>query len=166
MDTWTISGLHSLTVSVCLFADYVCVRCWQRVNESETEITYSSRQMHVTLCKGLHRNLKYATALLLTTRMKYSCHSSSRSDRKVACSVVQLNVCDSVCYVGSLMKSTEGSNCIYKPNSLIVAPHFKSQVMFLLIIIPGLMCNSVGGIGSFPITGYRSITTAQKSIVS
>lgn len=32
----------------------------------------------------LHRNMKYATAMLLTTEMKYSYYSSSRSDRKVA----------------------------------------------------------------------------------
>lgn len=92
--TQTISGVHSLIhLFVCsLHLWRVSVvdgfnNMWgggrQRVWERVREITYSSRQMHVTLSKGLHRNMKYATAMLLTTGMKYSCHSTSRSDVKV-----------------------------------------------------------------------------------
>lgn len=95
--TPTISGVHSLihlfVCSLRLWRVSVvdCLTIWEghsfgreraRGREREREITYSSRQMHVTLSKGLHRNMKCATAMLLTTEMKYSWHSS-RSDIKV-----------------------------------------------------------------------------------
>lgn len=54
----------------------------ESLGESERDLLFI-KAMHVTLSKGLHINMKYASAMLLTTKMKYSCHSSSRSDINV-----------------------------------------------------------------------------------
>ena len=54
----------------------------ESLGESERDLLFI-KAMHVTLSKGLHINMKYASAMLLTTKMKYSCHGSSRSDINV-----------------------------------------------------------------------------------